>query len=72
MGPNAAENKQDPEEMTEAIAEYRAEEPEPDYEVEEILSKGINDDGVTVYEMKWKGYGDEHNSWAVVAIHTCR
>ena len=23
----------------------------------------MNDDGVMVYEVKWKGYGDEHNSW---------
>ena len=45
------------------IAELRAEEPEPEYEVEEILAKGMNDDGVMVYEVKWKGYGDEHNSW---------
>ena len=34
MGPKAADDKQDPEELTEAIAEYRAEEPEPDYEVD--------------------------------------
>ena len=62
-GPKAADDKQDPEELIEAINEYRAEEPEPDYEVEEILSKGMNDDGVMVYEVKWRGYGDEHNSW---------
>ena len=65
MGPKADDDKQDPEELAEAITECRAEEPEPDYEfeVEEILAKGVNDDGVTVYEVKWKGYGDEHNSW---------
>ena len=62
-GPNAAENKQGPEELAEEIAEYRAEEPEPDYEVREILAKGMNDNKVMVYEVKWKGYGDEHNSW---------
>ena len=38
------------------IAELRADEPEPEYEVEEILAKGMNDDGVMVYEVKWKGY----------------
>ena len=52
MGPKAADDKQDPEELTEVIAELRAEEPEPEYEVEEFLAKGMNDDGVMVYEVK--------------------
>ena len=63
MGPKAAGGKQGPEGLAGAIAEYRARGPKPDYEVGGALPKGAGDDGVVVYEVKRKGYGDEHSSW---------
>ena len=42
--------------------QVRQEDPE-EYSVENILDKRVNVDGIIEYLVKWKGYGDDENSW---------
>jgi len=57
-------NEEEPEE-TAAEAEEEEEEEEEEYEIEKILDakKGQFSGGRMGYFVKWKGYGEEHNSW---------
>ena len=31
--------------------------------VERIVGKGVDENGATVFRVKWEGYGDEDNTW---------
>lgn len=52
--PKKKENSPDPEDQ--------AEEQEEEYSVEKILDKRVRN-GRVEYYLKWKGYGDEDNTW---------
>ena len=40
------------------------EENDEDYdEIEKIVDKRVDSDGQVEYFVKWKGYGDEENTW---------
>lgn len=43
-----------------------------DFVVEKIITKCINDNGKTEYLLKWKGYGDEDNTWEEADNLTCK
>ena len=50
-----------------------SDEDEPEYEVEAIR-KMVREDGVPKFLVKWKGYGDEDNTWSprdIPAAKTC-
>jgi len=42
------------------------------YIVERVLQKRTNEDGKTEYFVKWKGYGEEDNSWEPANTLSCK
>lgn len=46
-------------------------EPEDHYEVEEIVKRQLNSDGSVKYLVKWKDWGNEHNSWVKATDMSC-